>query len=76
MASIAFSCGRQALIAPLERWTDKETTQAEVEVFILDRVFEALPSPPFSDADKQEVAKSVYQHIWQQSMNPQGPLAA
>ena len=66
----------QALIAPLERWTDKETTQAEVEVFILDRVFESLPTPPFSDEDKERVAKSVYLHIWQQGMNPQGPLAA
>ncbi len=66
----------QELIAPLERWTEKETTQAEVEVFILDRVFEALPTPPFSEAEKEQVARTVYQHIWQQSMNPQGPLAA
>ena len=66
----------RALITPLARWTDKEQTQAEVEVFILDNVFNALPSPPFSDDDKQEVAKRVYQHIWQQSVDPQGPLAA
>ena len=66
----------QELIAPLERWTEKETTQAEVEVFILDRVFEALPTPPFSEVEKEQVARTVYQHIWQRSMNPQGPLAA
>jgi type I restriction enzyme R subunit len=55
------------LIAPLERWTEKEQTQAEVEVSILDHVFEELPTPPFTADEKQLVAKRVYQHIWQQS---------
>lgn len=55
------------LIAPLERWTEKEQTQAEVEVSILDHVFEELPTPPFTEDEKQMVAKRVYQHIWQQS---------
>src|SRR5205823_3513411 len=53
------------VIAPLERWTEKEQTQAEVEVFILDHLFQALPSPPFSKEEKQAAAKQVYQHIWQ-----------
>jgi type I restriction enzyme R subunit len=57
----------QELIAPLERWTDKEQTQAEVEVRILDHLYEALPTPPFSDEDKALAAKRVYRHIWQQS---------
>jgi type I restriction enzyme R subunit len=57
----------QKLIEPLERWTDKEQTQAEVEVAILDHLFEVLPTPPFSDDEKELVAKRVYQHIWQQS---------
>ena len=51
------------LIAPLERWTEKEQTQAEVEVFILDRLFEELPEPPFSAAEKETVAETVYRHI-------------
>jgi len=55
------------LIAPLERWTEKEQTQAEVEVSILDHVFDELPTPPFTEDEKQVVAKRVYQHIWQQS---------
>ena len=29
----------QHLIVPLEQWTEKEQTQAEVEVFILDHVY-------------------------------------
>ena len=55
------------LIAPLERWTEKEQTQAEVEVFILGHLFQALPTPPFSDEEKEAVAKRVYLHVWQQS---------
>jgi type I restriction enzyme R subunit len=56
------------LIAPLQRWTEKEQTQAEVEVFILDHVFQVLPTPPFTDDEKQAIAKLAYQHIWQQSV--------
>ena len=55
------------LIAQRERWTEKEQTQADVEVLILDHLFTALPSPPFTDDEKQTAAKQVYQHVWQQS---------
>ena len=55
------------LLAPLEQWTEKEQTQAEVEIFILDNLYTCLPSPPFTDEDKQEAAKIVYQHVFQQS---------
>lgn len=56
----------QALLAPLEQWTQKEQTQAEVEVFILDQLYSLLPSPPFTDDDKQAAASEVYNYIWQQ----------
>jgi type I restriction enzyme R subunit len=56
------------LIAPLERWTEKEQTQAEVETFILDYVYQELPTPPFSEDEKQTIAKLAYQHVWQQSV--------
>ncbi len=59
------------LIAPLEQWTEKEQTQAEVEVFILDHVYQALPEPPYTVQDKQAVAELVYRHIWQQSASGQ-----
>ena len=55
------------LVTPLEQWTQKEQTQAEVEVFILDHLFQMLPSPPFSTRDKEETSRLVYRHIWQQS---------
>ena len=57
----------RALIAPLERWTEKEQTQAEVETFILDYVYQELPTPPFTEDEKQAISKLAYQHIWQQS---------
>ena len=57
----------QNLLAPLDQWTQKAQTQAEVEVFILDHLYPLLPSPLFSDADKTETAKKVYSYIWQQS---------
>jgi type I restriction enzyme R subunit len=67
-ASRSLLASIQKLIAPLERWTEKEQTQAEVEVFILDHVFASLPTPPFTDEEKQAVAKRVYEHIWHQSI--------
>jgi len=57
----------QDLLAPLEQWTQKEQTQAEVEVFILDQLYQMLPSPPFTEDDKQAVAKEVYSFIWNTS---------
>ena len=66
-ASRSLLASVQQLIAPLERWTDKEQTQAEVEVQILDHLFQVLPTPPFTNDEKQFAAKKVYQHIWQQS---------
>jgi type I restriction enzyme R subunit len=54
------------LIAQRERWTKKEQTQAEVEVFILDNLSAALPTPPFTPEEKEAAAHRVYQHVWQQ----------
>jgi len=59
------------LIAQRERWTEKEQTQADVEVLILDHVFSALPTPPFTEEEKQATAKRIYQHVWQQSVSRQ-----
>jgi type I restriction enzyme R subunit len=55
------------IIAPLDQWTEKEQTQAEVETTILDRVFE-LPDPPYTEADKDALARLLYEHVWQQSI--------
>ncbi len=55
------------IIAPLDQWTEKEQTRAEVETVILDRVF-LLPEPPYTTDDKDAMAKMLYEHVWQQSM--------
>ena len=57
----------QELLAPLDQWTQKEQTQAEVEVFILDRLYRMLPTPPFTEVDKQAAAREVYSFIWDTS---------
>jgi len=55
------------IIAPLDQWTEKQQTRAEVETVILDRVF-LLPEPPYTPDDKDAMAKMLYEHVWQQSM--------
>lgn len=70
-ASRELLAGVLKVIAPLDRWTEKEQTQAEVETYILDSVYTELPDPPYSPADKQALAASVYRHIWQQSVGAQ-----
>jgi type I restriction enzyme R subunit len=59
------------IIATLDHWTEKEQTQAEVETFILNHVYQTLPEPPYTQDDKAQVAQLVYRHIWQQSVREQ-----
>lgn len=68
-ASRELLAGVLQVIAPLDRWTEKAQTQAEVQSFILDRVYQELPEPPYTSDDKQQVAELVYRHIWQQSVS-------
>jgi len=70
-ASRELLAGVLAVIAPLDRWTEKEQTQAEVETYILDHVYQTLPEPPYTPDDKAQVAQLVYRHIWQQSVRAQ-----
>lgn len=55
------------LVAQRERWTEKQQTQAEVEVLILDSLTTALPTPPFTQEEKESAARRIYEHVWQQS---------
>ncbi len=66
-ASRGLLASLQALLKPMERWTEKEQTQAEVEVFILDRLFETLPNPPYSPDETQRVASEIYEYVRQRS---------
>jgi type I restriction enzyme R subunit len=57
----------QQQLAFLNRWTDREQTKAEVKVFVLDRVYQALPIPPYTERQVQEAADGIYDFVWQQS---------
>jgi len=55
----------QRIIAPLDQWTEKEQTRAEVQTVILDRVF-LQPEPPYTPDEKDSMAKMLCAHVWQQ----------
>ena len=56
-----------SLLKPMESWTEKEQTRAEVKVFILDSLFGALPDPPYRAEEKEEIANRIYDYVWQRS---------
>ncbi len=56
-------------LSDLDRFWEKEQTKADVEVFILDRVYDSLPTPPFTAEEKKAAAAQVYAHVWQQAVS-------
>jgi len=66
-ASKSLLASLRDLLRPMPDWTQKETTQAEVKVFILDDLYRSLPRPPFTDAETEEIAEQVYEYVWQRS---------
>jgi type I restriction enzyme R subunit len=75
-ASKALLSSLRALLQPMQDWTQKEATRAEVKIFILDNLYESLPRPPFTDADTDEVAARVYDFVWQRSASGHSLAAA
>jgi type I restriction enzyme R subunit len=65
----------RTLVEPLDRWTEKEQTQAEVVVFILDKLSETLPTPPFTMEEKEAAAKQVYRHVFERFLSGQFAVA-
>lgn len=63
-------------LGQLDRFWEKEQTKSEVEVFILDKVYADLPTPPFTEADKQAAADHIYRHVWQQALRGDATRAA
>ena len=61
----------RGLLAPMPGWLQNATTQAEFKVFILDRLYESLPRPPFTEAETEEIASRVYDYVWQRSVSGQ-----
>ncbi len=62
----------QELLRAMPDWTRNTSTQAEVKVFILDRLWPSLPRPPFTDEETEAVAGRVYDYVWQRSAMGQG----
>lgn len=59
----------------MPQWTQNTATQAEVEVFIRDSLWQSLPRPPFTDEEAEAAAGRIYEFVWQRSASGQG-LAA
>ena len=49
----------------MPHWTRNTQTQAEVEVFILEWLTEALPTPPYTQQKAQTISHRIYDYIIQ-----------
>ena len=63
-------------LAKIDRFWEKEQTKGEVRVHIFNKVHASLPTPPFTNDDKQFVADNVYEHIWRQAVSGEFARAA
>jgi type I restriction enzyme R subunit len=75
-ASRSLLTSLRELLGRMHDWTQNTVTQAEVKVFILDNLWNALPRPPFSDEETEEAANRVYEYVWQRSTSGHTLLAA
>jgi type I restriction enzyme, R subunit len=74
-ASKSLLASLRELLARMHDWTKNAGTQAEVKVFILDRLWETVPRPPFTEEETEAMAGRVYDFVWQRTAR-QGTLAA
>jgi type I restriction enzyme R subunit len=75
-ASKGLLASLRELLTPMRNWTQNESTQAEVKVFILDNLWQQLPRPPFTEEETQAVAGRVYEYVWQRSASGHDLAAA
>lgn len=54
----------ESITRRISQWKSKDSTRAEVETEILDEVYRLLPSPPFSEQEKEEIAEDLYNYVW------------
>lgn len=64
-ASRGLMLSLQDIVGPMEDWTQNASTRAEVETFILDKLWNTLPRPPYTDDDMEAVASRVYDFLYQ-----------
>jgi type I restriction enzyme R subunit len=55
------------LLSSMPNWTKNAKTQADVKIFILDKLYTSLPRPPFTDQETDASAERLYDFVWQQS---------
>jgi len=75
-ASRSLLASLRALLGPMPQWMVNTTTQAQVRVFILDKLYAAIPRPPFTDAETEAIASRVYDYVWQRSAGGDDLLVA
>lgn len=66
-ASKALLASLQTLLGSMPNWTKNAATQADVKVFILDRLYTSLPLPPFTEQETEQSADRLYDFVWQRS---------
>jgi type I restriction enzyme R subunit len=47
-------------------WTKNASTQADVQMFILDNLYASLPRPTFTDEETDALANEIYGFVFQQ----------
>lgn len=64
-ASKSLLASLKEILAPMPNWLQNASTQAEVKVFLLDKLWQSLPRPPFTEEETEAVADRVYGYLWQ-----------
>ena len=54
-------------LATMPTWFKNATTQADVQMFILDNLYASLPRPPFTDEEAETLSSKLYGFVFQQS---------
>jgi type I restriction enzyme R subunit len=75
-ASKSLLSSLRALLQPIQDWTQKAATQAEVQVFILDALYQTLPRPPFTETETADIAERVYDYVWQRGSSSSQSVTA
>lgn len=57
-------------------WRSNAASQAEVQVRILDTLWEQLPRPPYSEAETSALSRRVYEYVWLRGVGASGYAAA
>jgi hypothetical protein len=66
-ASKALLATLQEKLKTMPNWTKNETTRADVQICILDNLYNTLPRPPFTEQDAEALATRIYGYVWQRS---------